>query len=117
MEPQAPAVDPPLDEKGADAMDVVKTTVDAPGEEQINLRVCDQSGTEIFFKLKATTMFQKLFDAYAQRQGLNPASIRFLVDGSRIKGTDTPKSREMEDNDIIDCLTMQTGGILFIIKE
>jgi len=96
-------------------MDVVKSNpvsgVDATvPEESINLRVMDQSGGEVYFKLKPNTVLQKLFDAYCTRQSLNPSSLRFLVDGQRVKGDATPKSLELTDNDIIDVVSMQVGG-------
>jgi len=33
----------------------------------INLKVKSQEGDEVFFKIKKTTVFKKLMDAYCQR--------------------------------------------------
>ena len=66
-------------------------------------------GTEVFFKCKKTTKLEKLMDAYCQRQGVNVHSIRFLFDGNRINGRQTPEDLEMEDGDIIDAMVEQMG--------
>jgi len=90
---------------------------DAGGEEvkseageQINLKVQSQTGAEVFFKIKKSTPLSKLMNAYCGKNGLNPHSIRFLYEGRRIEADSTPKMMNMEDNDVIDVLLMQTGG-------
>ena len=52
----------------------------------------------------------KVFSTYAQRKGVQVNSLRFLLDGERIKDTDTPKTLELEDNDQVDCMLEQVGG-------
>lgn len=79
-------------------------------EETIQIRVLGQSGEEVFFKLKQQTAMARMFDAYCNRAGQARASIRFLYDGRRINSTDTAKSLEMEENDVIDAVLTQTGG-------
>ena len=53
----------------------------------------------------------KVFSAYAQRKGVSAGSMRFLLDGERIGVDETPKSLELEDQDQIDCVLEQHGGI------
>lgn len=53
---------------------------------------------------------QKVFETYAQRKGVQPKSLRFLLDGERIESDQTPKMLELEDQDQIDCVLEQTGG-------
>jgi|SRR6185503_3269681 len=93
---------------GSPTGDVVAAAV-AP-EEFINLRVMSQDGSEVFFKLKKTTPFSKLMQSYCERQGLNPSNCRFLFDGARLRGEQTAKELQMEENDIIDCCLTQIGG-------
>jgi hypothetical protein len=88
-----------------------------PQEEQqtqptdhISLKVVDQEGNEVYFKIKRQTPLRKLIDAYCQRQSKSPDSIRFLYDGQRIQPEATPEDLEMENNDIIDAVLQQTGG-------
>lgn len=50
-----------------------------------------QSGEETFFKVKPNTKMEKIFSAYAQRKGVPPSALRFLLDGTRISGDQTPK--------------------------
>lgn len=64
----------------------------------------------MFFKIKKTTRMSKVFETYAQRKGIQAASLRFLLDGERIQGDQTPKMLEMEDQDQIDAVLEQTGG-------
>ena len=65
----------------------------------ITVRVKDQGGDETFFKVKKTTKMSKVFGAYAQRKGVAITSLRFLIDGDRIDGAETPNSLELEDLD------------------
>jgi len=81
-------------------------------EEHISLKVVSQDGSEVFFKIKRHTHLRKLMEAYCRRQGVDMNSIRFLHDGNRISPDKTPKELEMEDNDIIDAVLQQTGGVV-----
>lgn len=76
----------------------------------ITLRVKNQAGSETFFKVKPTTRLDKVFDAYAQRSGSDRAHLRFMYDGDRLDGNQTPESLEMSDNDQIDVMLEQQGG-------
>ena len=53
----------------------------------------------------------KVFSTYAQRKGVQVTSLRFLLDGERIEENATPKTLELEDNDQIDCMLEQVGGV------
>jgi small ubiquitin-related modifier len=44
----------------------------------------------VFFKVKKTTQFKKVFDAYYARVGKAKGTIRFVLDGKRINETQTP---------------------------
>ncbi|EGG14692.1 small ubiquitin-like protein [Cavenderia fasciculata] len=79
-------------------------------EEQINLRVANSDGSEVYFKIKKTTPLKKLCDAFCQRQGINPNSVRFLFEGQRINPDRTPKDYNMENEDQLDCAIEQQGG-------
>lgn len=79
--------------------------------EPITIRVKDQTGEETMFKIKKSTKMSKVFNAYAQRKGVEPASLRFLLDGERVGPDETPKMLELEDEDQIDCVLAQVGGM------
>ncbi|KAJ3215574.1 Small ubiquitin- modifier 1 [Dinochytrium kinnereticum] len=82
------------------------------GEEvrHVNLKVVGPDGTEIAFKIKRSTPLQRLMDAYVAKTGVDSKTIRFLVDGSRIQGTQTPDELELEDGDQIETAVQQLGG-------
>lgn len=53
----------------------------------------------------------KVFNAYAQKKGVDFNSLRFLLDGDRVDEQSTPKTLELEDDDQIDCVLEQVGGL------
>ncbi|EEB08678.1 hypothetical protein SJAG_03843 [Schizosaccharomyces japonicus yFS275] len=81
-----------------------------PSAEHINLKVVGQDNNEVFFKIKKTTEFGKLMKIYCARQGKSMSSLRFLVDGERIRPDQTPAELEMEDGDQIEAVLEQLGG-------
>ncbi|VIO91593.1 Uncharacterized protein BM_BM13906 [Brugia malayi] len=52
----------------------------------------------------------KLKKSYADRMGVDVGSLRFLFDGRRINDEDTPKTLEIEEDDIIEVYQEQVGG-------
>ena len=68
-------------------------TADAPpqGVEHLNIKVTDYN-TEVFFKIKRSTKLEKLMNAFCDRQGKDPKTVRFLYDGTRVTAQDTPDS-------------------------
>jgi len=62
-----------------------------PASEHLNIKVTDNHN-EVFFKIKRTTALKKLMDAFCDRQGKQPATVRFLFDGARVQPTDSPDS-------------------------
>jgi small ubiquitin-related modifier len=66
-----------------------------PQSEHLNIKVTD-SNNEVFFKIKRTTPLKKLMDAFCERQGKSPQSVRFLFDGQRVNPTDNPDTVRMQ---------------------
>ena len=52
----------------------------------------------------------KIFNAYSTRKGVDPAALRFLLDGEPVNPDQTPKMLELEDQDQIDAVLEQVGG-------
>merc|ERR1711977_93499 len=77
----------------------------------IQLKVKDQQGSEVQFKIKKSTPLRKLMDAYCSRLGLQASQVRFMVDGERIGPDDSAEKLGLEDEDLIDVAMEQTGGI------
>jgi len=86
---------------------VKKEDANAP----INIKVLSSTGEEVFFKIKRSTKLSKLQGAYATKVGKDVSSIRFLYDGQRIAEDETPDTLGMEDNDTIDVMVEQVGGV------
>jgi small ubiquitin-related modifier len=76
------------------------------------LKVATQDGSEVHFKIKRTTQLKKLMAAFCERQGMSLQNARFSFEGRVLQEEDTPALLEMEDHDMIDCTTQQTGGCL-----
>jgi len=76
---------------------------------KITLRLKSQSGAETMFKLLQTTPMSKIFNAYAAREGVDVASLRFLLNGRRVSSDATPAILELEDLDQIDAILQQIG--------
>ncbi|MCJ1321748.1 hypothetical protein MMC15_007093 [Xylographa vitiligo] len=77
--------------------------------EHLNIKVTDNNN-EVFFKIKRTTALKKLMDAFCDRQGKMPNTVRFLFDGTRVQPTDSPDSLEMQDGDTLEVHQEQIGG-------
>lgn len=76
----------------------------------ISLTVKGQDGTEVVFKVKPTTLFEKVFAAYCDKKAVSRESVIFLCDGERVKADQTPEGIGMEDGDMIDAMIHQVGG-------
>ncbi|PBP24508.1 Ubiquitin-like protein [Diplocarpon rosae] len=77
--------------------------------EHLNIKVTDNNN-EVFFKIRRTTQLKKLMDAFCDRQGKTPTSVRFLFDGSRVQPTDSPETLDMADGDTLEVHQEQIGG-------
>jgi hypothetical protein len=87
------------------------TRASAAKPASITIKVGDQAGQEIVFKLRRNKVLGKLMTAYCEAKSIqNPDDVRFLYDGERLKGPETPDSLEMEDEDRIDVFLTQIGG-------
>ena len=79
--------------------------------EHLNVVVRSQNNDEIHFKIKRSTPLSRLTTAYCERQGIAAAGCRFLFDGRRLLPDDTAAKLAMEENDVIDAMVEQTGGV------
>jgi hypothetical protein len=61
-------------------------------DNRMSIKVHDNQGSEVTFKVKQDTMLGKLMHVYCTKNGKSPNSVRFLLNGSRIKPDDTPAS-------------------------
>lgn len=78
-------------EPGANDTSIPPPKPEEAASEHLNIKVTD-GNNEVFFKIKRTTQLKKLMDAFCDRQGKAPNSVRFLFDGTRVQGGDSPES-------------------------
>lgn len=52
----------------------------------------DADADDVTLNLRASTTFQKVYDAVAKARGLNVAALRLTYDGVEVRKTDTPKA-------------------------
>ncbi|ODV60091.1 Tip41p [Ascoidea rubescens DSM 1968] len=78
-----------------------RSTQDRNEKIKIKLRMQDNS-LELIYQIKMHTRFKKLFDNYCTKNELDPESIRFMFDGTRVTPNDSPLKFEMIDGDVIE---------------
>ena len=85
------------------------TVIYATSSACIAIRIKDQCGEESLVRIKTTTRMGKVFKCYAHHKGVHESNLRFLLDGERICDQDTPMMLDLEDDDQIDVILVQTG--------
>jgi small ubiquitin-related modifier len=78
-------------------------------KDTITIRIKDQTGAEETVKVEMSTEMETVFNDYAERKGINPGALRFLLNGQRIHSLQTVELLELEDQAQIDCLLEQQG--------
>jgi hypothetical protein len=63
---------------------------------RIDIKVRDNQGGEMTFKVKLETKLGKLMNVYCDKNGKNPQQVRFLYDGVRITADNTPGSVRLD---------------------
>jgi len=77
----------------------------------LTLKVQDTAGRTLERTVRRTEKLQGLMDAYyASVPDVTHGTGRFLYDGGRLAGWQTPAELEMEDGDEIDFFTELLGG-------
>ncbi|TVU01273.1 hypothetical protein EJB05_53312, partial [Eragrostis curvula] len=77
----------------------------------LTLKVQDTAGRALVRTVRRTEKLQGLMDAYyASVPDVAYGTGRFLYDGGRVAGSQTPAELEMEDEDEMDFFTELMGG-------
>lgn len=71
----------------------------------VTLTVRSSKDEHTKFKIGGKDKFQKLFDGYCKKLGIQPNTIKFVFDGETLDLDSTPEDEDMEDGDIIDVHT------------
>ena len=85
------------------------TDVKPKVRETIQLRVNAQQRDPLVFKIKQSTTFNTLMEAYCQRRGQSMNAVRFMFNGDPIQAHQCPLDFQMEDDDVIDVMLEQVG--------
>ena len=78
--------------------------------EYIQLKVVQENSTEIQVRVKQNSELVELKQTYSDMVGVPISSLRFLFHGTRIDGTESPQSLDMETDDQIEVYEEQRGG-------
>eukprot|EP01082_Thalassiosira_pseudonana_P009824 g8977.t1 g8977 contig34:555075-555479(+) len=78
-------------------------------EERITIRTRDPLGEELSIRMKLDTKMKLVMRVFARRKGLDVNRVRFLLDGECICEENTPRSLELNDQDIIDVVPALGG--------
>ena len=73
---------------------------------RLQLRVRDQSGSDVYFKMKRRLPLGLLQDAYCQREQLDLSKLCFLYKGRRIIPDETPEELDMEQVVTVDVVKL-----------
>ncbi len=65
---------------------------------------------QVVFKVKPTTRFEKILNAFCTKKAVDQQQVRFVFDGRRVSPNSTPADMAMEDGDTIDAFLEQIGG-------
>ena len=66
----------------------------------LSLRVKDQTGSEVVFKVNRSTKFGYVHAVFCAKKARDPTRLRFIFDGQRISSHQTPEDFDMKDGDV-----------------
>ena len=64
---------------------------------------------EIQFRIRPTTLLQKLYCAYAAKTSVELGNLKLFCDGTVLRPDRTVQECEIEDGDVIDVLSVMVG--------
>ncbi|PBK98394.1 ubiquitin-like protein [Armillaria gallica] len=70
---------------------------------------------QITVAVKRTTKFSKVFTAAEKKFEKDPGTLKFVLNGDRLRPEETPGDHDIEDDDIIYAFLEQQGGTRFIV--
>lgn len=78
--------------------------------EKITLKLIDQDGTILEFRVKKSVSFRKILDAFAQNVGKDATELRMLFNGKVLNMSQTPYDLALDNNEELEVVASQTGG-------
>ena len=79
-------------------------------DDSIMVKVVDGNGRETLFKIKKSTKFEKVINAYCDKYDVNKDFVRFVYNGLRVKDDATPEKLGLDADSEIQAMIEQLGG-------
>ncbi|BAT74415.1 small ubiquitin-related modifier 1-like isoform X1 [Vigna umbellata] len=76
----------------------------------VDLSISFQDGNKLFFKVKQNLEFFKVFRDFCNRKKLEYETLKFIHEGTEVKGRQTPKMLNLENGAEIFAVRSQVGG-------
>lgn len=92
------------------AISVSDETLEDQSKVPITIKLTDQDGGAMVFKIRMGTPLRKIMNAFADRKGVESRILRFSYDGERVDPHHTPKMLEMQQMDEIQVFLPAHGG-------
>jgi hypothetical protein len=83
---------------------------DKKDQEKITLKIQDQDGSTLEFKVKKNISFRKILKTFADNVNKNPDELRLIFNGKVLGLDETPDMRNMEEGDELEVVASQVGG-------
>ena len=96
--------------QAAGALVRVSQAVQTTTNDRITLTIRDQADASLTLRIKKTTPFKKVLDAYAKQAKRDPKTCRLYLDGQRLGLEETPAKVEAEEGDLVEVFWEQLGG-------
>lgn len=91
-----------------------KPKIEAGEDNVISIKVKDQHGGELVFKVKKTTKFSRILDTFCQRKSWAASQVRFVFDGQRVDPNSTPEEHDMQSGDV--CILLLLAVVLLNLR-
>ncbi|KAL0737867.1 hypothetical protein Bca4012_014077 [Brassica carinata] len=103
----------PMRESGSTSVkrEEKKAKVESSASTHVTLRFKGQDEEEIkVFRMRRNVEMRKIMKRYNEKRGVKWNTFAFLLDGKRIRESQTPDELELMDGDLIDAMLRQNGG-------
>lgn len=77
---------------------------------EISVKVKDQNGSVVVFKMKSNLKFRKLINSYCENKKIPKNSVNFSFQQETIREENTPDDFGMADGSVIEAHVQQKGG-------
>ncbi|KAG9138835.1 hypothetical protein Leryth_007467 [Lithospermum erythrorhizon] len=76
----------------------------------VTIKIQREGVRDVCLRIKRNIALKRVMMAYCERVNLEYEGARFTYNGERIKAEQTAKELDMEDDDVVDVWSDQSGG-------